>query len=450
MPRMPKSTTPRRRPAARAAPAAVGQRDAEAVVAEEDVADPGDEDAPLRRGAARGRAARPRRGRRRSGARAAGAEVAARVVLDDDREVDGARRGPARAPRRSPSRRPARGRRRRRPRAGAAARGCRGARAPRRPRRVRAGPLELLPAGARSSPAHPELADRPVQAHQLVLGVAPRCARGSRARGVRGAHLGLLLVGQAEDVQHEQLVDLAAVEEVAGALGGDPRMVLEDDRRGQQRVALALARRRAPARCPRCAGRPRRRAAAGGSVSETNSPPRRAGRCASSRTCAAAPPRASPPRPRRRVLDPHGDARAAERRPARPTTLASAAPSERTIAPAAPSRSASTRAGRRRDRDRDARPPARASSETGAADLALDRLVPGQVASADRQLVDGLEARRARRHLAPTTCRKRTVTSTAVRGALEEALRLHHPGSSGAALAVRAGRRRRRSSAAGS
>ena len=39
---------------------------------------------------------------------------------------------------------------------------------------------------------------------------------------VRVAHLALLLVGQRKDVQDQELVDLAAVEEVAGALGRDP------------------------------------------------------------------------------------------------------------------------------------------------------------------------------------------------------------------------------------
>ena len=103
-----------------------------------------------------------------------------------------------------------------------------------------AGALELLPVAR--DVAHRrtcQLADRAVQAHQLLrrerLGALEDLARARVGR----AHLGLLLVGQAEDVEDEHLVDLAAVEEVARALGRDPRVVLEDDRRGQQRVALA-------------------------------------------------------------------------------------------------------------------------------------------------------------------------------------------------------------------
>ena len=73
----------------------MGERDAEAVVAEEDVADPGHEDAP--RGAAARRVGGQRldlrRGEEEAVAEAAGgAEVAAGVVLDRDHEVDGALR----------------------------------------------------------------------------------------------------------------------------------------------------------------------------------------------------------------------------------------------------------------------------------------------------------------------------------------------------------------------
>ena len=46
----------------------------------------------------------------------------------------------------------------------------------------------------------------------------------ARAR-VGGAHLGLLLLGQREHVEDQQLVDLARVEQVARALGRDPRVV---------------------------------------------------------------------------------------------------------------------------------------------------------------------------------------------------------------------------------
>ena len=166
-----------------------GDLDAEAVVAEEDVAD----------ARPRGRAA-PARRRRPSRQRldlvgreeeavpglARDAEVAARVVLEVDRQVHGALRCPRSIA--STTRDPA-GQREvedvaARPRA-AAARGCRAAPRRRRPStasRRRGRSSASQPA---SSPRHPELADRAVQAHQLLLGEAPRCARGSRARAGR-------------------------------------------------------------------------------------------------------------------------------------------------------------------------------------------------------------------------------------------------------------------------
>ena len=91
---MPKSTTST--PAGSgAAREPVGERDAEPVVAEEDVADPGHQHAPLRRGAARlgGQRLDLGRGEEEAMAEAAGgAEVAAGVVLHGDHQVDGALR----------------------------------------------------------------------------------------------------------------------------------------------------------------------------------------------------------------------------------------------------------------------------------------------------------------------------------------------------------------------
>ena len=49
------------------------------------------------------------------------------------------------------------------------------------------------------------------------------------------------------DAQRENLVDLSAVEQVAGALGSNLRIVVENDGRSQQRVALAWRRPPAPA-----------------------------------------------------------------------------------------------------------------------------------------------------------------------------------------------------------
>ena len=224
------------------------------------------------------------------------AEVAARVVLDDHRELDAAlhvlldRLDDGRAARR------ARRRRRRRPR-----RGRSRTRLPRRsstPSTVTAsGP------GRSSSSQYGSVGHRPLAMPNSRIAPCRRISSSGRERlgaledlaraRVGVAHLGLLLVGEAEDVEHEQLVDLAAVEQVARALGRDPRVVREDDRRRRAACRDRPARRRAPARCPRSRRRSASaRSSSGGSVSETNAAAaRRAGPCGSSRTSAAAPPR---------------------------------------------------------------------------------------------------------------------------------------------------------------
>ena len=95
-------------------------------------------------------------------------------------------------------------------------------------------------------------------------------ARGPR---VGGPGLGLLLVGHRHHPQGEDLVDLGGVEQRAGALRRDCRVVVQDDRRaehtssrpaapastGQQRCCAAAARRPRP---PRRAGRAARRSRA--------------------------------------------------------------------------------------------------------------------------------------------------------------------------------------------
>jgi hypothetical protein len=83
----------------------------------------------------------------------------------------------------------------------------------------------------------PEAADRPVQPHELLVGQGfGALEQGSRAV-VDVAHRPLLVIGQGEDAEGEDLVDLGGVEQVAGALGGDLRIVVEDDRRREHRVA---------------------------------------------------------------------------------------------------------------------------------------------------------------------------------------------------------------------
>ncbi len=48
---------------------------------------------------------------------------------------------------------------------------------------------------------------------------------------VHGGHRSFLVFGQRHDSEREDLVDLGAVEQVAGTLRGDLRIVIEDDRR---------------------------------------------------------------------------------------------------------------------------------------------------------------------------------------------------------------------------
>ena len=219
--------------------------------------------------------------------------------------------------------------------------------------------------------------------------------------GVGVAHLGLLRVGEGEDVQDEQLVDLPAVEEVARALGGDARVVLEDDRRGQERCGGPRARRPGRASSPRC-GTPAAAlaAAAGGSVSETKAPPGDAQDGVGGAERAPQRVLARSAGPRRVVADDH-------RHPARDPRRA--APRGARCCPRAAPRSARSRrrAARvvevlllapRRDRDRDVMARGEGVEAEGrGGDLALDGLVPRQVPAAARlELVDPLEARRAR------------------------------------------------------
>ena len=57
---------------------------------------------------------------------------------------------------------------------------------------------------------------------------------------VGAPRLPLLLVGEGEDAQGEDLVDLGGVEHVPLALGGDLGVVVQGDRRGQDDLAVAL------------------------------------------------------------------------------------------------------------------------------------------------------------------------------------------------------------------
>src|SRR5215203_357435 len=85
-------------------------------------------------------------------------------------------------------------------------------------------------------PQHPELADGTVQVHQLLLreGLAP--LQDLPRPRVRGAHLRLLLIGEGENVQDQELIYLSTVEHVARTFGGDLRIVGEDYRGRKQHV----------------------------------------------------------------------------------------------------------------------------------------------------------------------------------------------------------------------
>lgn len=55
---------------------------------------------------------------------------------------------------------------------------------------------------------------------------------------VEAAHLTLLFVGEGHDAEHEDLVDLGSVAQIARAFGRDLRIVVKNNRRHKQRVAL--------------------------------------------------------------------------------------------------------------------------------------------------------------------------------------------------------------------
>src|SRR5215207_5317609 len=85
-------------------------------------------------------------------------------------------------------------------------------------------------------PQHPELADGPVQVHQLFLreGLAP--LQDLPRPRVRGAHLRLLLIGESENVQDQELIYLPTVEHIARAFGSYLWIVREYDRGRKQHV----------------------------------------------------------------------------------------------------------------------------------------------------------------------------------------------------------------------
>src|SRR3984957_14649597 len=53
-------------------------------------------------------------------------------------------------------------------------------------------------------------------------------------------HLAFFIFGQGQNSQSENLVDLGAIEQIARAFGCNLRVVVQDDRRRQHRIALVL------------------------------------------------------------------------------------------------------------------------------------------------------------------------------------------------------------------
>jgi hypothetical protein len=79
-----------------------------------------------------------------------------------------------------------------------------------------------------------------VQAHQFLAGVGLCMLQQIAAPRIERGHRRLLFVGEGQDAEREQLVNLRVVEQIGGAFRGDLRVVVEDDRRGKHRVPLAL------------------------------------------------------------------------------------------------------------------------------------------------------------------------------------------------------------------
>ena len=98
------------------------------------------------------------------------------------------------------------------------------------------------------------------------------CQQGPHAL-IQTGGLASFFLGQRQDAQAQDLVDLGAVEKIARALRRDLRIIVKNDRSGQHGIAARPARPPARAR-RRCSGTisASSRAAAGGSISDRNSP----------------------------------------------------------------------------------------------------------------------------------------------------------------------------------
>src|SRR5215210_8561816 len=89
-------------------------------------------------------------------------------------------------------------------------------------------------------PQHPDITESAVQSHEFLRRERLTPLQYLPPPRVGGAHLLFLLVREVEDVQDEHLVDLGPVEQVAGALGRDLGVVVENYRRREQRAPVPL------------------------------------------------------------------------------------------------------------------------------------------------------------------------------------------------------------------
>ena len=112
--------------------------------------------------------------------------------------------------------------------------------------------------GAGGSPVLDAVGHRAQRAHRAVqpgehlLGQGVDPVHDRLGPRVGGPRLALLLVGEGQRAQREDLVDLARVVQVAGALGRDAGVVVHDDRRGQHDVPPARCRPPARGTCAGC------------------------------------------------------------------------------------------------------------------------------------------------------------------------------------------------------
>src|SRR5690348_563080 len=81
-------------------------------------------------------------------------------------------------------------------------------------------------------------ANSAVQGKQLVLGERVGAGQQLTHPLVIGGGLALLLVRQCQDPKGEDFVDLGTVEQVSGTFGGHLRIVVQNDRGDQHRIAL--------------------------------------------------------------------------------------------------------------------------------------------------------------------------------------------------------------------